>query len=267
MTAKRISVFEELKQVDTLIDLQREPQKVVERLPFTVRIVQSEEDLMKAVRVRYEAYAKHTPEYAEALKEPEEDDFQPDVAVMLAESKLDGSGLGTARVHINNLRPLKLEQQIRMPSHLLNQRLSSAGRLAIRGAAGGLVRTVMFKSLFIYWETNLVDWAVVAARPPVHRLYERLLFNDIHGGQPFMPPSGENQVPHYAMALEIRNLHSIWTAANHPLATFFFDTNHPDINVKIARNLGDPRMPVRAQQPSVTNSVRARQQSFGNLPI
>ena len=40
-----------------------------EILPFTVRIVQDEEDLAKAIRVRHSAYARHLPTLAETLRE------------------------------------------------------------------------------------------------------------------------------------------------------------------------------------------------------
>ena len=69
-----------------------------ERLPFRVRLVRSEEDLAKAVSIRHAAYARHLPGFAEQLRHPERSDFSADGIVLLAESRLDGSPLGTMRV-------------------------------------------------------------------------------------------------------------------------------------------------------------------------
>ena len=59
-----------------------------ERLPFTIRLVNDEDDVRKAVTVRHAAYARHLPTLAEKLLMPEATDFEDGVAVLLAESKL-----------------------------------------------------------------------------------------------------------------------------------------------------------------------------------
>ncbi len=72
---------------------QRDTSLKEERLPFTVKLVRNAADLGKAVQVRYSAYARHLPEFAETLKAPEALDMEDGVAILLAESKLDGSPL------------------------------------------------------------------------------------------------------------------------------------------------------------------------------
>lgn len=62
-----------------------------ERLPFWVRLVRNEADLRKAVHIRHAAYARHVPDLAHQLQEPEATDYEDGVVVLLAESKLDGS--------------------------------------------------------------------------------------------------------------------------------------------------------------------------------
>src|SRR3990172_226327 len=52
-----------------------EGRMTVERLPFTVRVVRSEEALDKAVAIRQAAYARHVPAFAEKLKTPEANDY------------------------------------------------------------------------------------------------------------------------------------------------------------------------------------------------
>ena len=70
----------------------------VERLPFTVSVVRSDEELDKAVSMRHSAYARHVPDLADRLKAPEPCDYDGGSVVLLAESKLDGSPLGTMRI-------------------------------------------------------------------------------------------------------------------------------------------------------------------------
>ena len=50
----------------------REPAGAIERLPFTIKRVQTEEDMRKAVQVRHAAYARHVPEFARTLVLPED---------------------------------------------------------------------------------------------------------------------------------------------------------------------------------------------------
>ncbi len=226
------SVFEELKKVDALVDARNEPEMVTERLPFTVRVVRSEEDILKAVAVRHSAYARHVPVFAQGLREPEDDDLKPNVAIMLAESKLDGSPLGTVRVQINHDRPLNMESSVELPSWLRQSTIADARRLGVvGGGAGRMVKMILFKALFQYWANNGVDWAVVAARPPLNRTYEKLMFSDVLDGGTFIPHPREHNVPHQVLAFEIATAKERWTAANHPLLTFMSYTHHPDIDV------------------------------------
>jgi hypothetical protein len=57
-----------------------------ERLPFTVRRVDTEDALWKAVRVRHAAYARHVPDFARTLSMPEACDYADDTVVLIAES-------------------------------------------------------------------------------------------------------------------------------------------------------------------------------------
>jgi hypothetical protein len=246
MSVQHPSVFEELKKVDALIDARHEPEMVVERLPFTVRVVRSEEDILKAVAVRHSAYARHVPVFAQGLREPEEDDTKPDVAIMLAESKLDGTPLGTVRVQINHDRPLNMESSVELPAWLRRSTIADARRLGIvRGGEGGLVKMILFKALFQYWAANEVDWAVVAARPPLNRTYEKLLFSDVLEGETFLPHPREHNVPHQVLAFEVATAKERWTAANHPLLKFMCFTHHPDIDLGIPTGATAPMLPVQ----------------------
>ncbi len=204
-----------------------------ERLPFTVKLVGNEDDLKKAVQIRHSAYARHMPSVAETLKVPESIDREAGVVVLLAESKLDGSPLGTMRIQTNRYKPLALEQSIDLPDWLTSCSLAHVSRLGIeQGSIGRLVKLTLFKGLFNYWEQNDIEWAVVAARSPLDRMYMQLMFQDVFPGQGFIPLPHMNNVPHRVMAFEVGTARARWTEANHPLLKFLIHTSHPDIDVR-----------------------------------
>ena len=144
-----------------------------ELLPFTVRLVRNEGDLSKAVSIRHSAYARHLPEFAETLKSPETADAENGVVVLLAESKLDGSPLGSMRIQTNQYKPLCLEQSVTLPAWLKSIPLSAGTlRMASGAAPLGFIQT---------WSPVFISMAVMrphggltsgaprgrAGRPPV----------------------------------------------------------------------------------------------------
>ena len=123
---------------------------VEELLPFSLRLVRNQSDLDKAIHIRHSAYARHLPGLAETLKEPETTDFEDGVVVFLAESKLDGSPLGTMRIQTNDFKPLCLEQSVELPDWLRTRRLAEATRLAVTNdKTARLVKAVLFIASFV----------------------------------------------------------------------------------------------------------------------
>jgi hypothetical protein len=205
----------------------------IERLAFSVRLVRNDADLAKAVYVRHAAYARHMPEFAEKLRQAESIDSDPGVVVLLAESKLDGAALGTLRIQSNAHAPLKVEQSVTFPRWLRDRPLVEVSRLGIVGGSiGRLVKTVLIKAAFQYCERDGIDWAIVAARAPLDRQYDQLLFEDLYPEQGFIPMRHGNNVPHRVLGFEIDTGEQRWTDADHPLLNFFCNTSHPDIDVR-----------------------------------
>jgi hypothetical protein len=204
-----------------------------ERLLFTIRLVQDERALASAVRIRHAAYSRHVPELGQKLRSPETMDYDPDVAVLLAESKLDGSPLGTARIQTNAHRPLLVEQSIALPAHLQGKRLAEVTRLGVEnGRMGSVIKMALIKACFMYCSRHDIEWAVVAGRSPLDRQYQRLLFEDLFPNQDLIPLRHAGDLPHRVMAFEIATGHARWSAANHPMLGFFSYTNHPDISIE-----------------------------------
>lgn len=221
-----------------------------ERLPFTVRLVRSEADLYKAVRIRHQAYARHVPAFAETLRAPESFDTMDGAAVLLAESKLDGTPLGTMRIQTNSCGPLPLEQSITLPEHLRHASLAEATRLGItEEMTGRAVKTVLFKAFFLYCRQRRIDWMVITARAPIDRQYERLMFRDVEPGRGYIPLPHVGNLPHRIMCFEVANAEQRWAGGRHPLFDFVFGTDHVDID------LGEPAARPLLAPPPLTSAM------------
>ena len=216
-----------------------------ERLPFTIRRVENEDSLKKAVAIRHAAYARHVPEFARTLALPEACDYEEDTVVLLAESKLDGTPLGTARIRTNIHHPLHIEESVVLPQWLQGRSLGEVERLGVgEGRIGHMVKVALVKAFFEYFEKTGIEYAVIAGRAPVDRHYEQLMFTDVFGDNEMVPLRHAGNMPHRVMAFEIASGEARWTAAKHPLLKFFRHTHHPDIDVGVASEA----MPQRGAQ-------------------
>jgi hypothetical protein len=215
----------------------------VERLPFTVKVVTNSEQLDKAVSIRHLAYARHVPEFAEKLAVPEASDFDPGAIVLVAESKLDGSALGTMRIQTNRYGQLKLEESVDLPDWLEGQSLAEATRLGIsEGREGRLVKVVLFKAYFLYCMHAKIDWMVITARKPLDRQYEALQFRDVFPNHGLLPMRHVGNLPHRVMAFNVQTAEQCWIASHHPLYDFMCNVFHPDIQLSTALTGGEMPM-------------------------
>jgi hypothetical protein len=203
-----------------------------EVLPFTVRIASTDRQLERAVRLRQAAYARHVPEFAAQLEKPEAADADPGSIVLFAESKFDGSVLGTMRIQTNRYGNLGIEESIELPDWLHSASLAEATRLGVsEGREGRLVKTVLFKAYFQYCQRAKVDWMVITARKPLDRQYEALMFKDVMGPGEYIPMHHVGGIPHRVMAFHIATAEMRWIASNHPLYNFMCNVFHPDIDL------------------------------------
>jgi hypothetical protein len=225
------------------------PAKKTEHLPFTVRRVEDEESLWKAVQMRYAAYARHVPDFARTLSLPEASDYADDSVVLLAESRLDGSALGTVRIQTNLHRPLQVEQSVELPSWLQGRQMVEVTRLGVdEGRIGRMVKIALIKACFEYCELHGIEWAVVTGRAPIDRQYEQLLFTDLFEDKEMVPLRHVGNIPHRVMAFEIATGEQRWAAAGHPLLNFFRHTHHPDIDIRARNNVQAGLLPAPARQ-------------------
>lgn len=203
-----------------------------ERLPFTVRVARDDEQLQKAIQLRCAAYGRHVPALAERFRAPETSDFEEGSVVLLAESRLDGSPLGTMRIQTNLCRALPVERSVALPARLRHQRLAEATRLGITVEnVGRLVKVVLFKAFVLHCMDLEIDHMVICARAPLDLQYEALLFEDLFPDRGFIPMRHIGDMPHRVLSFELATAEARWAAAKHPLYDFFGRTHHPDIEV------------------------------------
>jgi hypothetical protein len=227
-----------------------------ERLPFTIRRVRDDADLSKAVQVRHAAYARHVPEFARTLALPEDCDHEDDTVVLLAESQLDGTPVGSVRIQSNFSRPLHIEQSVLLPDWLQGRPLAEVTRLGVQeGRMGRLVKIALIKAMFEYLEQNGIEFAIATGRAPIDRQYEQLLFTDVFEDKAMVPLAHVGGIPHRVMAFEVATGEARWRAANHPLLGFFRHTHHPDIDIREvpARRARTAALPQR--QPAARGSL------------
>ena len=201
-------------------------------LPFKVRLVSTEEDLYKAVRIRHATYARQVPALAAKLKYPESADTFPGVVNLLALSKDGGAPVGSMRIQTNEFGPLLMEQSVALPKRLKDVRLVEASRFGITHDTGaGLVEMALFKACYLFCRQINADWMVIAAREPMAAQYEQLLLEDIFPELGFIPLLHADSLPHRIMSLNVNTAQERWAAAGHPHFDFHFRTHHADIDV------------------------------------
>ena len=225
-----------------------------ERMPFRVRLVRNPDDLARAVSIRHAAYARHVPAFAATLQQPEAYDYEDGTVVLLAESKLDGSPIGTMRIKTNRFGKLGLENSVDLPHWLEFASIAEATRLGVaNGRIGTIVKTMLFKAFFQYCAQTGIDWMVITARAPLDRQYEDLLFEDVFPDSGFIPMQHIGGIPHRVMALDVVNARAKWSEARHPLLSFMCETSHPDIDISAAEDivLAPIPAPVVHQQPAM----------------
>jgi hypothetical protein len=223
-----------------------------ERMAFEVREVRTQDELFKAVAVRYEAYSRHLPELGRRLTAPEPADSRPGYTVLLAENRLDGTPLATIRLQTNDVEPLVLEQSIDLPDWLQGRRLAEATRFAVASQVRGrYVSYVMFKAFWQFCLERDIEWMVVCARPPLDRIYLSLLFEDVVAGGAFVPLKHAANVPHRVLAFNVTTSEPRWRTAGHPYYPFMALTVHPDIRIGIPGASTVPNTPYYRDRQAV----------------
>ncbi len=204
-----------------------------EPLPIRVRVVRTENQLGKAIKVRADAYGRHTPQFADTLKVIEPDDVDRGSLVLLAESKVTGEAVGTLRIHTNFVAPTYLERVLALPDFLRGAGIAYVTRLAVAGGPNGSsVKLALFKALYRYCLATQISWILAVAREPVDRDLARLGFVDILPlGTKLRRPADFGDVDVRPLYFDVLEAEHRWRDARHPLYDFMVRKIHPDIEI------------------------------------
>lgn len=204
-----------------------------EELPIRVRVVRTENQLQKAIKVRADAYGRHTPSFADSLRSIEDDDKSPSSLVLLCESKVTGDAVGTLRIHTNFDNPTYLEKVLVLPDFLRFAGIAYVTRLAVaNGANGSFVKLAMFKALYRYCFATQISWILAVAREPVDRDFTRLGFQDIlSSGEKLRRPEDFGEVDVRPLYFSVLDAEHEWRLTGHPLYDFMVRKTHPDIEI------------------------------------
>lgn len=204
-----------------------------EVLPIRVRVVRTENQLQKAIKVRADAYGRHTPEFADALRVVEQEDKHRSSLVLLGESKVTGEAVGTLRIHTNFDAPTYLERVLDLPAFLKGAGIAYVTRLAVAsGPNGSSVKLALFKALYRYCLATQISWILAVAREPVDRDLARLGFKNIlPDGEKLRRPSDFGEVDVRPLYFDVLEAEHRWRAVGHPLYDFMVRKIHPDIEI------------------------------------
>ena len=199
-------------------------------LPFWIAIAQNDRELELAAKARQIAYGKHLPLLGEKLAVPDADDRNPDFAVLLAFSKLDGSCIGTVRVQIANQQQLRLEESYALLKALRTGRIAEVSRLAIPARSNGLaLRLMLIKAAYWYSRANLVDRCFLCVRYPVDRQYRRFDLDDVLQPDEFVAMKHIGMIPHRILWFDVFHIEARWLLSANPLHSVYFSSSHPDL--------------------------------------
>lgn len=218
-----------------------------ESLPIRIRVVRTENQLSKAIKVRADAYGRHTPAFADALKVVEADDVDRGSLVLLAESKVTGEAVGTLRIHTNFSAPTYLERVLELPEFLRGAGIAYVTRLAVaNGPNGSSVKLSLFKALYRYCLATQISWILAVAREPVDRDLARLGFLDIMpNSQKLRRPADFGDVDVRPLYFDVLEAEHKWRESRHPLYDFMVRKFHPDIEIfaSVSSAWATPRRP------------------------
>lgn len=158
----------------------------------------------------------------------------PDVLVLIAENKIDGSVVGSMRLQPNFFRPLRVEGEVPLPAIYEGARLVETTRLGVAaGRAGMLVMFAIIKAAFEICHACDVDFGIALGRVSMRPVLLGMQYEDVFGRA--IPISYGQGVPHWIFAIPICEVESRLKTRGHPMFGFMAETEHTDISIDWSR--------------------------------
>jgi hypothetical protein len=211
--------------------LDRGREVIAEVLPFTVGIVESEEQLARVQALRAAAYGHHLPEYAAKFARPDSMDRLPAMTVFYAQDKDTGRMIGTARLQTNLHGPLQIEASLELPPQRKGRLLCEVTRLAVLPGCPYPVRLALVKAIHLFCIANQIGGIVVGSRRSLLRQYLNLGFDCLYGDNRMVPLAHGSGLEHRILFRDTVTSEAASREKAHPDHGFVFRTYHPDIQV------------------------------------
>lgn len=209
----------------------RDREVIAELLPFTVGIVDSEEQLARVQALRAAAYGHHLPEYAAKFARPDPMDRLPAMTVFYARDKDSGRMIGTARLQTNLYGPLQIEGSLELPPQHRGSLLCEVTRLAVLPGCPYPVRLALVKAIHLFCIANQIGGIVVGSRRSLLRQYLNIGFGCLYGDNRMVPLAHGSGLDHRILFRDTVTSEADSRAKAHPDHAFVFRTYHPDILV------------------------------------
>jgi len=169
---------------EVLADSPRASPVIEHHLPFRVRVVCDEAQLLRVQALRQAAYGRHLPEQAAAFGNADPLDRLSDTTIFFAEDKHTGAMVGSARVQSNRNAPLQIERSIELPPERRGQLLAEITRLCVQPGYDQPVRLALVKASHLFCIAMQIGGVLAGSRRSLLRTYEnlglahRVLFRD-----------------------------------------------------------------------------------------
>lgn len=234
-------------------------------LPFTIRLVRTDDQLARAVKVRTTSYSRRLPSLARVLRNAEPEDGEQGSIVLLAESKETGAPVGTLRIHTNIHCPTEFERELTLPKQFDGQSIAHVSRLGVvSGKSSTQVKFALFKALYRYCLARQIEWIMVTGIPPRDRDYVDLQFTTVFADDRMVKLPSSMGIPARLLAFNVRTAEQRWRETDHHLYDFMCNQIHEDI--RIFDSVSGAWANSRAKRLDSTSSKRAATVAF-DVPI
>jgi hypothetical protein len=200
-------------------------------LPFRVRVVSDEAQLLRVQALRQTAYGRHLPEQAAAFGSADPLDRLIDTTIFFAEDKQTGAVVGSARVQSNRSAPLQIERSIELPEQRRGQLLAEITRLCVLPGYDQPVRLALVKASHLFCIATQIGGVLAGSRRSLLRTYENLGFTDLFGDERMCPLLHAGGLPHRVLFRDTVTSEAMARDRRHPDYDFVFRDFHPDIAV------------------------------------
>ena len=214
----------------------------VDSLSFTVREVDTREDMARVCELRASCYGRHAPALREPMAHPDAFDRSPSTSIFLCEDKASGAPIGTMRVVDNTLGgDLEIERFVEVPPSLASCIRGEMTRLVVAPGADLLVKPALWKAGYLRCLQTHVQWLIIAARKPgLIKQYAYLGAKDMYADQRLVPVGNGWSLPHRIFVFNVPTAQNDWYEGRHRLLRFMVETEHPDIRISSVHRAAAP---------------------------